>query len=421
MTENLERRGIPAVDVPATEKTPNAGRIRGLDGPRGIACWAVLIVHVAVQNSPDTMASGGLQLLGQALIFFFALSGFLLYLPYVKGLVSGRESPPDVRSYATHRLLRVFPAYLLIFLITNYVLQACFVVNEFVVSETGKDTGTGMITDPVMLLTNLTLTQTYFPQYLQTGISPSWSLTLEFGFYLSLPLFGMAMWWLRRRFGTHAAILVVTPPVILIVVGTIGKMVASRVAEARGITAVTEQNWGPNAVAVILRSFFAAADNFAFGMLAVAAFVAVGTGHISVRGARRLRIASAVALVPSMLIMLVLIAAGSSYQSTFTALSSALLILIIVLPLAAGQEGRLATALDWKPLDYSGRISLSIYLWHFPLMIVIGRLGLLQGDSVTGLIVNVLLVGSVSLVFASITYRYIEQPAMVVARRMRRR
>ncbi len=150
MTENLERRGgVPAVDVPpAPEKTPTVGRIRGLDGPRGIACWAVLIVHVAVQNSPDTMASCGLQLFGQALIFFFALSGFLLYLPYVKGLVRGRETPPpDVRSYATHRLLRVFPAYLLIFLITNYVLQACFVVNEFVASEAGKDTGTGMITD----------------------------------------------------------------------------------------------------------------------------------------------------------------------------------------------------------------------------------------------------------------------------------
>ncbi|MEO9326896.1 acyltransferase family protein [Gordonia aurantiaca] len=427
MTENLERRGGAPENLPTPESgapapvRPAGGRIAGLDGPRGIACWAVLIVHVAVQNSPDTMAQGGLQLLGQALIFFFALSGFLLYLPYVKGIVRGRPSPPDVRSYATHRLLRVFPAYLLIFLVANYILRACFVVNEWLAGEVGTDAGTGMITDPGQLLANLTLTQTYFPQYLQTGISPSWSLTLEFGFYLSLPLFGWAMWWLRRRFGTHAAVLVLTPPVILIVIGTIGKIVAAQVAEAEGITEVPEQNWGPNAVAVILRSFFAAADNFAFGMFATAAFVAVGAGHISVGTARRMRIGATIALAPSLLVMLVLIASGSSFQSTFTAIASALVILIIVLPPAAGQDSKLARALDWKPLDYSGRVSLSIYLWHFPLMIVLGRMDLLQGDSWAGLIANVMLVGAVTLVFAGLTYRCVEQPAMAVARRMRRR
>ncbi|QHD84818.1 acyltransferase family protein [Gordonia sp. JH63] len=427
MTEELARPGgtVPpaAAGGPTTPAaaTPQRGRIRGLDGPRGLACWAVVIVHVAVHHSPDTMSRGGLQLLGQALIFFFALSGFLLYLPYVRDLLRERQSPPDVRMYLTHRVLRVFPAYLAIFLVVNFVLQASFLANEYAVSETGEGTGTGMITDPWMLLTNLSLTQTYFPQYLQTGISPAWSLTLELVFYVSLPLFGMAMWWLRRRFGTHAALLVVGPPVLLIIVGTIGKLVAGKVAAAEGITDVTEQNWGPNAAAVILRSFFAASDNFAFGMLATAAFVAVGAGHISARIARRLRVGAVIALVPSLMAMLLLIAAGSSFQSTFTALASALVILIIVLPLASGQDSRLASVLDWKPFDYSGQVSLSIYLWHFPLIIVLGRLGWLQGDSVPGLAINIALVGAVSLVFASLSYHYVEKPAMTLARKLRTR
>ncbi len=96
-------------------------------------------------------------------------------------------------------------------------------------------------------------------------------------------------------------------------------------------------------------------------MLATVVFVAVGVGMIDARRVRPIRIAAIVAIVPSLLIMLVLIAAGSNFQSTFTALASGLLILIIVLPMAAGGDSVFARALDWRPLEYLGRISLSIY------------------------------------------------------------
>lgn len=425
MTEELADRPQPPVTPaapsadPVSPPTYKAGRIRGLDGPRGVACWAVLIVHVANQCSPDTMAKGGLAMLGQALIFFFALSGFLLYLPYVRALLQHKQTQPDTRAYVIHRLLRVFPGYLVIFLIVNFALQASFLHNEWASSHTGTDAGTGMITDPGLLATNLTLLQSYFPHYLQTGISPSWSLTLELVFYACLPVFGAAMWFLRRRFGTNLAALVLAPPAILIVLGIAGKILAAWLTDRAGITTTIEANWGPNWAAVVLRSFLASSDNFAFGMLATVVFVAVGVGMIDARRVRPIRIAAIVAIVPSLLIMLVLIAAGSNFQSTFTALASGLLILIIVLPMAAGGDSVFARALDWRPLEYLGRISLSIYLWHFPVIIVLIRLGVLQGDSWAGLAVNIVACSAVSFALASVTFHLVEKPAMTYARRFK--
>lgn len=413
MTDDLAK----AAHTPVREY--KAGRIVGLDGPRGVACWAVLIVHVATHSSPETMAKGGLQLLGQSLIFFFALSGFLLYLPYVRGLMQHRPKQPDVRAYAIHRLLRVFPGYLVIFLVVNFVLQASFLRNEWASSQVGTDAGTGMITEPGKLAANLSLLQSYFPQYLQTGISPSWSLTLEFVFYLSLPIFGAAMWFLRRRFGVNFAVLVLAPPAILIVIGLVGKVFAGWLQQRAGITTAIEANWGPSWTAVVLRSFVASCDNFAFGMLATVVFVAVGFGVIDARRVRPIRIAAAIAIVPSLIIMLFLIAAGSSFQSTFTALASGLLILFIVLPMAAGNDSPLARALDLRPFEYLGRISLSIYLWHFPIVIVLSRFDVLRGDSVGGLLINIVIVSALSFAIASITFHFVERPAMMFARRFK--
>ena len=54
-------------------------------------------------------------------ILFFALSGFLLWLPFAAALLNGRR-PPSIRAYARNRFLRIAPAYWVILLIASFVL-----------------------------------------------------------------------------------------------------------------------------------------------------------------------------------------------------------------------------------------------------------------------------------------------------------
>ena len=420
------RSDVPtATRAPGTPDSPPAkpfrARIRGLDGPRGIACMLVLAQHVGGHYSPNTFFSAGLQIFGQSLIFFFALSGFLLYLPILRRLFTNAASQPDVVSYARHRILRVFPAYLAIFVIASYLMRAVYLENAAVAGESGPFAGIGMMTDPGMIAANLTLVQSYIPSMLQTGINPSWSLTMEMVFYIVLPIFGVVVFWLRRRFGWNPVALALLGPIALFLLGTVGKVFAMWLADRLGISDLIMQNWGPNWVAVVLRSFLASSDNFAFGMLAAIVFVAAETGIIARARLKRVRPWTAVAVVPLIPAMYILIAAGSPFQSTVTSLISGLIILFIVIPFARGEDSAFARQLDWAPFEYCGRVSLSIYLWHFPVLIVLGRWGWMAGDSWPGFLMNLVIVATVSLILATLSFRFIEQPAINYAIRSRKR
>jgi peptidoglycan/LPS O-acetylase OafA/YrhL len=425
MTATPDSTAAAAVDpVATTPATPQVdapkrpARILGLDGPRGFACLCVLAVHVGGHYSPQTVATYKLGLLGQGLIFFFALSGFLIFLPMVRKLFAGKPMPNNV-SYALHRLLRVFPAYLFIFLFANFVMRAVFVENAAVAERHFTDNGLGVLTDPLTLLANLTLVHSYIPSMLQTGINPSWSLSLEFAFYIALPLLTCIAFFLRKRTSIPAQILAMIPVVVMFVVGITGKLyTASRVGPS-GITDPKLLDWGPNEIAVLSRSFWSLADNFTYGMLAAVVFVAIDNGMLKGAIATRMRWWTGIAMIPTAVISLKLIDDNSRWQSSTVAFGSALLILFIIVPLARGEKSALAERADWAPLSYVGMISLSVYLWHFPVLIMIGRFGWLADDSVPGMAWNFLVIAVVSIAFGSLTYRFIEKPALTYARRFK--
>jgi peptidoglycan/LPS O-acetylase OafA/YrhL len=56
-------------------------------------------------------------------------------------------------------------------------------------------------------------------------------------------------------------------------------------------------------------------------------------------------------------------------------------------------------------------ISYSVYLWHEPLTALLLRHGLTRGDAV-GVPLNMLIVFAVSCAAATLTYRFVEAPAM---------
>lgn len=408
----------PAVAGVESSSLRPRSRIIGLDGLRGIACIGVLVLHVSSHYSPTVTQTFKIGIGGQGLIVFFALSGFLLYLPYVNAIAKDRDALklPDTKTFALHRFLRVFPGYLAIFLICSFLLRAVYLENA-AIQAPGTDNGTGMMTDPVELLANLTLMQTYFPQYFQTGLNPSWSLTLELVFYVTLPLFGLLMLALRRRTSLSPLLVASIAPTVLLVIGLAGQTLAFRLQRQFDVYDPLLMEWGPNWVAVWNRSFLSLASTFTFGMFAAVIFVAMRSGALTGHFARRMRWYCAAAIVPATLAGVLLIMLLSHYFFTVVALVAGLMVMFIIAPMARGEDSTFARLVDWRPFKYIGEVSLSAYLWHFPVLIMLGRLGWMAGDSVGGMLRNVLLVLTVTLLAASVSYRYIEKPALALAKR----
>jgi peptidoglycan/LPS O-acetylase OafA/YrhL len=397
-------------------------RIIGLDGARGLSCLGVAVAHVTGHYSPHTAAATKVGLVGLSLIFFYVLSGFLLFLPYVRGLTAERSSAklPSTRNFALHRIARILPGYLAIFLVVNYVLRLAYVENP-VFQPPGTENGTGMITDPWQLLANLTLVQTYIPRYIQTGLNPSWSLTLEYAFYAVLPMLAMLLFAMRRRTDVRPFTIAVIGASALVLLAFVGRAFVPAVDAATRITDPYLREWGDNWAAVFARSFLTNADNFAVGMLAAVVIVAMQQDAVKEWLSRRVRLISSLALLPVLMVMAVLIAMRSPYATSALGLLCAVLILVMVAPLARGEDSMIARWLEVRPVLFVGKVSLSAYLWHFPVMLLLGRWGLLEGDTIQGMLYNVVVVLAATLLISTVTYYLVEKPVMNWARQYRHR
>src|SRR6478752_7756173 len=95
-TPTTSRRGRMTIDrqKEATDQVAPATRahIIGLDGARGLSCLGVAVMHVTTHFSPHTSATYKTNLVGLSLIYFYVLSGFLLFLPYIRNLTAQRAS-----------------------------------------------------------------------------------------------------------------------------------------------------------------------------------------------------------------------------------------------------------------------------------------------------------------------------------------
>ncbi|WP_101951618.1 acyltransferase [Mycobacterium sp. 3519A] len=409
-----------ATKVDSPQQIHRRARIIGLDGVRGLLCLSIAITHVTGYYTAHTAHVWKTNVFGFSLVYFFVLSGFLLFLPYVRNVVAERSSArmPNVRDYAVHRLARIMPAYLVICLIVNFVLRLSYVDNASLMPDDAK-TGIGVITAPGELLANLALVQTYFPAYIQTGIGPSWSLTLEYAFYLSLPLLGFAVFGLRKRSGRNPFVVAMVAPTILLLVGLIGRALIPVVDRYAGTTDFILLNWGPNIAAVFTKSILTNADNFAMGMFAAIVFVGIERGALPQRISRRIRMASAVAILPVLVVSAAFFGIAVQFVTAGVGVVAALMILIVVVPLAHGRKSKLATFLDVRPIRYVGEISLSAYLWHFPMLLLLGKLGWMAGDTLPGMLHNIVLLLAVTILAATVTYYLVEKPSMNYARRLR--
>jgi peptidoglycan/LPS O-acetylase OafA/YrhL len=180
---DAQHAGAAGADLLPAER----GHLDSLDGLRAIAALVVLVFHVAAVTAMLDDESGPWQIIAHGDVgvpIFFALSGLLLYRPWVRwALGAGRT--PDTRAYLWRRALRILPAYWAV------VVVAMFAFNREQVGSSGAWTEW------------LALFQVYDldPWWKGTGpegLGQMWSLSTELTFYLLLPVIGFVLAGLAR-------------------------------------------------------------------------------------------------------------------------------------------------------------------------------------------------------------------------------
>ncbi|MEZ5383033.1 MAG: acyltransferase [Microthrixaceae bacterium] len=153
-------------------------RLLGLDGLRGVAASLIVVHHAANVSGADRSAPYDVvaSVADVGVAVFFVLSGFVIYRPFARAHADGRPVPEAV-PFWWRRLLRVLPAYW-------FALFGLWAL------------GLNSFDSPAEVLSQATLTHVFSPNQAFSGISQSWSLSVELSFYAVVPLIS---WALRRR------------------------------------------------------------------------------------------------------------------------------------------------------------------------------------------------------------------------------
>lgn len=393
---------------PELAVTPSWGRrIIGIEGLRGLAAMTVLVHHTSNHLvDPGLLGLTGGRVvvaLANGLTLFFVLSGFLLFRPFVSALLNGTAAP-RIGRYFRNRALRIYPAYIVIFLIAALLMGSVYTGS---IAMTGEE-GVGRITDPFTFAADVLLVQTYFPQTILTGLGVAWSLTAEIAFYVILPvLFILGVFLLRRRVPRIVAALV--PAVLMIVVGVVATAFLALISRGMDASQLNQFEWGNTWWAVLNRSVVAQADLFGYGMLAaVVVAILEKRGLVRVAGWQRVLLLLTVGIIGIGGSMF-----GGHVSTNLVGIACALLVVATVLPGHVLQKpSRFARALEWLPFRYVGLVSYSIYLWHVPVIWWLRMNDLYEPSTLGGAVISIALVAIVTLLFASATYYLVEKPAM---------
>lgn len=388
-------------------------RIAGVEGLRAIAASGLVIWHTYAWASPDGhpdlgfFSTYGVPHLQLTLWIFFCLSAFLLYRPFAAALLR-REPRPGFVAYAENRVFRILPAYWVILTIVTFVLGVAI--------TRGGDGPYGP--DLTTYLADLALLQTYHPSGVLTGIAPTWSLCVEAVFYAVLPGLVLLAAALARRAGDHRARVLAccAPAVVLLAVGVAGKQIGHRWLFDPDDPYGFRDTW----FAVWERSFLSQADLFAFGILIAVLRVELEDGR-----ARLGRLARPALLAGAALLAVPIVWANehaeisfANYQTTMAIVSGLLVLACVLRPAEHTSPGLLVRVLESPALRWTGVLSYSIFLWHYPVVFWVREHDLtLDADAAFPL--NLALVVAITWLLSAITYRYVELPFLRRKRRWR--
>jgi peptidoglycan/LPS O-acetylase OafA/YrhL len=331
-----------------------------IEGLRAIAIVAVLLFHADFPGM-----NGGFI----GVDVFFVISGFLITSLLLREITStGRV---DFAEFYARRAKRLLPAALV-------VITATVVASYFILSSVDFPSVAGDGTAAALYVSNyrFALTATdYFAQ----DVAPSpllhyWSLGLEEQFYLFWPLLmfiGARLMGLRRLWALMAAV----------AIGSFALSVyVTDVAAPWAFYSLPTRAWQLALGAVIAPGLLNLPRRFDWRMATV-----VGAAGLALIGAGVLLINGSVPF--------------PGFAASLPAAGAACLIV-------SGERAGSLTArfLTMSPLRWVGRISYSLYLWHWPILILVPQLiGHHDLETRIGLAVGAVIV-------AELSTRYVEAP-----------
>ncbi|PYE18158.1 peptidoglycan/LPS O-acetylase OafA/YrhL [Williamsia limnetica] len=360
-----------------------------LEGMRALAAVGVMTTHVAFQTGAvDGSILGAVWgRFDMAVALFFALSGFLLWRPHADAARDLARKPPGVVRYLRHRVVRIWPAYVVVVVVVLMLLPDARPASATV------------------WLANLTLTQVFVPLSLTAGLTQMWSLSVEVSFYLALPLFA---WLLVRLRGERARWRI--PLLLAAAVLSLGwAWVADALPLAAGVEA---KNWLPGHLPWFISG------------LILAELVVSRSGTVAARMGSRPWPMAGVAAVAFALSCTELagptgLAPLAPWQFAVKMVLGAVLGFALLGPLVLGPP-RPHPFLDSAPMQALGRWSYAIFIWHLAVLAAVFPLaGVIPFSGSMALVWCLTLLLTIGVSAAS--YSWIEDPARRWLRRSERR
>ncbi len=348
------------------------GRIAGLDGLRAMAVLAVLGYHLR----PSAVSGGFL-----GVDVFFVISGFLITTLLIREQrTRGRI---DLRAFWTRRARRLVPA--LVTVVATSIVVAWLVDGDLLVGIGRQTIGAATFSTNWV---ELGASTDYFDATSPLLFNTFWSLAIEEQFYLLWPIVIVGL--VRAR--VRAA-----PAAVFTLVAAGGSAALMSVLSASGASA-TRVYYGT--------------DTHLFGMMLGASLAFAFAAPVAILASRRWhRLRLWVGFV-GMAAVLALIF-GLGHASSFTyhggiALASVCSVLMVVaLP---GGPTSFTRLLQIRPLVWVGERSYGIYLWHWPVFLIVSELLPAPAPGVPPTLLTVLSVLAATAILSEVSYRWIEGP-----------
>jgi peptidoglycan/LPS O-acetylase OafA/YrhL len=367
-------------------------RAAGLDGLRALAALSVLSFHTWLYGfdhpyavTRDSLFDKVMFEMRLGLVFFFVLSGYLLYRAFARAGLRG-DGRVDVRRYARRRIARIVPAY--------------WVATLGAIALLWGGTSTPGIRLPAV--SDLPLFAIFGQNYsLDTimRLNPvTWTLCVEAAFYVLLPLLGALAW----RLGPRARLAQVAMVAALIPLGLVWNSL------------VHEQTWN----ILASKALPAYLPYFAFGML-----LALWSEWRAERGSPQLTPRATAALVAGGIAIVVAngywhaTAAPRAVNPWLAVLADVPAGLGFALIVGAAVVGR-GPAIRWmsvRPLAWAGLVSYGVYLWHVPLILFARRIDVFP----SAYLPRLMLVLPAILLVAAASWYLVERPLIARAARPR--
>ncbi|HPB71610.1 MAG TPA: acyltransferase family protein [Phycicoccus sp.] len=346
-------------------------RLPGLDGLRALAVAAVVLFHAHASWLP-----GGFL----GVDVFFVVSGFLITTLLVREY--RRRGHLDLPAFWTRRARRLLPALLLVVLLAP--LAARLVETDLLVGI-GRQT-LGALTFSTNWV-EIAAGSDYFHATSPQLFANLWSLAVEEQFYLVWPIVVLVLV-RRRRAGPGRALVPLT------------LAIASAVLMGLHVDpgAPTRVYYGT--------------DTHLVGLMlgAALAFAYAAPGRAGTRTATWRLLHLPVTLWSLVLLLALFVVTDEGSAFTFragiplTSLATAGLILGLV---SAPSQVRAVASV--RPLVWIGQRSYGIYLWHWPIILLVGGLWPVAPGG-TAFVASRVLAVTLTLVVAAASYRYVEVP-----------